>query len=164
MIEGLKRCGTLLERYGGHQAAAGLSVAAAQIDAFRSQLEAAAREMISEEQLQPTLRACAEITLADVTPGLLDDLEQLEPFGPGNPTPVFVARRLRLQCRPQVVGRGHLKLWLTDGDVSLDAIRFNAEGWLPAGECVDAAFTPQWNEYQGKRTIQLKLADVRDSA
>ena len=163
IIDALKRCESLLERYGGHQAAAGLSIQGKNIDAFRAQLETIARETLTAEQLQPSIKVCTEVTLDDVNADLLDDLARLEPFGSGNSTPIFVARRLRLRSKPQVVGNGHLKLWLTNGNRALDAIGFNFGAWQPRGECVDIAFTPQWNDYQGERRIQLKLVDLKDS-
>src|ERR1051326_5336041 len=146
IIDGLKRCESLLERYGGHQAAAGLSIQDKNIDAFRVQLEAIAKETLTADHLQPSIKACAEVTLDDVNADLLDDLSLLEPFGSGNPTPVFIAHQLRLGSAPQVVGTGHLKLWLTHGSRVLDAIGFNFGAWKPQGECVDIAFMPQWNE------------------
>ena len=163
MIEGLNRCASLLERYGGHPAAAGLSIRAQHVEAFRSQLEGAAREMIAVDQLQPTVKACAQVSLSEMTPLLLDELETLSPFGSGNQTPVFVARGLRLKSRPRTVGQGHLKLWLTEKERTWEAIGFGCSGWQPNGESVDIAFTPHWNEYQGQKTIQLRLVDVRDS-
>lgn len=163
IVEALKRCESLLGRYGGHQAAAGLSIESGNIDAFRTQLEAVAREMLAPEHLQPSIKASAEISLDDVNEALLADLARLEPFGSGNSTPIFVTRQARLRGAPRLVGNGHLKLWIENGERSLDAIGFNFGRWEPRGECVDIAFTPQWNEYQGDRRIQLKMVDVRDS-
>jgi single-stranded-DNA-specific exonuclease len=163
IVDALKRCKNLLTRFGGHQAAAGFSIEAANVEAFRVQFEAVAREMLNGEALQPTIRACADVSLDSINPDFMDELALLEPYGTSNPPPVFVARAVPLRSAPRTVGTGHLKLWLGDRTQSFDAIKFGVGNWQPNGERVDIAFTPQWNEYQGRRTIQLKMVDVRET-
>jgi single-stranded-DNA-specific exonuclease len=163
IVDALRRCEKLLTRFGGHQAAAGFSIEAKNVEAFRVQLETVAREMLNGETLLPTIRACADVPLHSITPELMNELAMLEPFGTSNPQPVFVAHAVPLRSAPRTVGTGHLKLWLGDRGQSFDAIKFGVGDWQPKSDRVDIAFTPHWNEYQGKRTIQLKMMDVRET-
>jgi len=163
IVDGLRQCASYLERFGGHPAAAGLGIAAENVVPFRERLETVAREMIAQEDLQPTVKVCAELPLRAIGRRLMDELQLLEPVGSGNPPPVFSARGLRLRTKPQTVGRGHLKLWLTDGELTFEGIKFAVGGWQPNSDRVDVAFTPQWSEFQGEWAIQLKLVDVKET-
>lgn len=163
LIEGLRQCESLLERYGGHQAAAGLSIRAERVEEFRRRINDAALGMLPREALDPRVRIAAEVSAGDISPKFMDELSAMEPFGQGNRTPVLAARRMQLKSPPRIVGRNHLKLWLTDGAQTIDAIGFGMGEWQPNGDAVDVAFSPVWNEFQGEQRIQWKLMDVRDS-
>ena len=162
---GLAECADVLVRFGGHRAAAGVTIAPAQVDAFAERFNAVACERLAAEDLIPELRVDLEIPLAAATDELEALLKHLEPFGPGNPTPVFVARKVHLAGTARTVGKGgaHLKVRLSDGGAELDAI-----GWgmgehaarLGAGP-VDVAFRLERDEYMGESRLQAKLADLR---
>ncbi len=165
IVEALRRCGGLLEKFGGHEMAAGLTIRADNIPQLRDQMNAAARGLLSEEQLRRPVRVEAVVALGDVNAELLDELERLAPFGSMNPAPLLAATRLRCAAPPRAVGREgkHLKLWLADDTGKLDAIGFDmARQGVPDGE-LDAAFVPEWNQFQGQRKIQLKLKALRAS-
>lgn len=158
----LGECKDLLVRHGGHAMAAGLTIEAQNLDAFRARLNDLARRMLKPEELQPSLRLDAEVFLKEITLAQLEELERLKPMGQGNPAVQFAARNLT-QARPLMrmgADKQHVKMWLTDGTVTHEAVWWGAgkEGSLPVGK-FDAAFAPQINEFNGKRVVQLKILD-----
>jgi single-stranded-DNA-specific exonuclease len=161
----LRQCDDLLVRHGGHAMAAGLTVHPDKLDSLRARLNELARSALTTEQLRPALRVDAEVTLGSVTTGFLEELNRLEPFGQGNPGVQFVSRFLKHHRPPQPLGkeRRHLKLWVTDGTVSHEAVWWNAAERTPVKPPFDLVFSPQTNEFNGRRTIQLKVLDCRES-
>ncbi len=159
----LRECADLLLRQGGHAMAAGLSLPAANLDAFRARFNQIARRTLTPEQLQPPLRLDAEVALADLTLECLAALEQLRPTGLGNPPVQLMARNLRPQRPPQRMGaeKQHLKLWLTDGHTIQEAVWWGAANEPLPPSLFDLAFAPQVNDYNGRRTVQLKVLDWR---
>lgn len=161
---GLSHCRELLLRFGGHEMAAGLSVAPENIAKFRDALNEHARQTIPPEALVPAWRLDAELLFADLSEELVEELSRIEPTGQENPKPLFCARGVRIRNEPRVVGKTgeHLKLWLTDGRNSFDAIGFGmGKREFKAGDAVDIVFAPEINEYEGRRSVQLKLQDVQ---
>jgi len=159
----LRECDDLLIRHGGHAMAAGITVAAANLDPLRARLNEIARRALKPEALQPLLRLDAEVTLDTMTEESLAALDQLKPTGLGNPSVQFFARNLTQQRAPLRMGadKQHLKLWVTDGTTTLEAVWWGAgEEPLPTAR-FDLAFAPQINEYNGRRTVQLKVLDWR---
>jgi len=161
----LSECGDLLVRHGGHAMAAGLSIQPKNVDSLRARLNEIARRSLKVEQLQPHLRLDAEVGLEEVTFECLAELRRLRPNGQGNPPVQFYARNVSHQRPLQRVGaeKQHVKMWVTDGLVTHEAVWWGAgEESLPVGR-YDLAFTPQLNEYNGRRTVQLKVLDWRKS-
>jgi single-stranded-DNA-specific exonuclease len=161
----LRECDDLLLRHGGHAMAAGLSVRPENLDALRERLNNLARRTLTREQLQPLLRLDAEVNLSEVTLARLEELQRLEPIGQGNPAVKCVVRNVTLQSPPQRMGREkqHAKLWITDGREVGEVVCWNQEeAALPNGK-FDLAFVPQINEFNGSRSVQLKLLDWRPS-
>ena len=157
----LRECGDLLLKHGGHAMAAGLSLKPEQVELFRRRLNELARRALKPEDLQPPLRLDAEVPLADLTLEAMAELERLKPTGMGNPGVQFCARGLTHQRPLQRMGanRQHVKMWVTDGKVTREAVWWNAgEGKLPVGR-FDLAFAPSINEFAGRRTVQLKVLD-----
>jgi single-stranded-DNA-specific exonuclease len=160
----LRECGDLLVRHGGHALAAGLTIDAKNLDALRARLNELARRALKPEELLPALRLDAELALRDISLERLDELDWLKPLGQGNPPAQFVARNLT-QARPlQRMGaeKQHLKLWVTDGAVTHEAVWWGAgrEAALPVGR-FDLAFAPQINVFNNRRSVQLKVLDWR---
>lgn len=161
----LRACSDLLVRHGGHAMAAGLTLDPAHLETFRHRLNQLARQTLTAEQLQPSLRLDAEVSLGDLTLKSLTELGQLAPTGQGNPAIQFVTRRVRQQRPPQRLGRDqqHAKFWFTDGTVTHQALWWNAGEMPPPDGPIDIAFAPEINDYNGRQSVQLKLLDWRKS-
>jgi len=159
----LRECDDLLIKHGGHAMAAGLTIAPDKVDAFRQRLNEIARRRLRPEDLQPPLRLDAEVGLNEITLDSLAELEQLKPTGMGNPALQFCARKLSHKKPLQRMGasKQHVKLWVTDGTVTHEAVWWNAgAGSLPVGQ-FDLAFVPSVNDFNGRTTVQLKVLDWR---
>jgi single-stranded-DNA-specific exonuclease len=159
----LRECGDLLVKHGGHAMAAGLTIAPDKVDLFRARLNELARRALKLEDLQPPLRLDAEVGLGEVTLDSLAELEQLKPTGMGNPALQFCSRNLSHKKPLQRMGvnKQHVKLWVTDGAVTHEAVWWNAgNGSLPVGK-FDLAFAPAVNDFNGRTTVQLKVLDWR---
>jgi single-stranded-DNA-specific exonuclease len=162
----LRECGDLLVRHGGHAMAAGLSILPAQLEAFRTRFNAVARARLKPEELHPSLRLDAEVGLDEISLDCLASLERLRPMGQGNPHVQFCARNV-LHRRPlQRIGadKQHVKMWVTDGTTPQEAVWWAAGAEsLPVGR-FDLAFVPQLNEFNGRKSVQLKVLDWRAAA
>jgi single-stranded-DNA-specific exonuclease len=159
----LCECGDLLVRHGGHAMAAGLTIEVRHLDSFRARLNELARRALRPDDLQPPLRLDAEVGLEEITQAQLTELERLRPMGQGNPAFQFMARNLAHQRPLQRMGadKRHVKMWVTDGTNTHEAVWWGAgNGSLPVGR-FDLAFAPQINDYNSRRTTQLKVLDWR---
>jgi single-stranded-DNA-specific exonuclease len=159
----LRECGDLLVRHGGHAMAAGLSLQPDKVDALRQRLNELARRALKPEDLQPPVRLDAEVGLDEMTLESLGELARLKPAGQGNPPVQFCARSVTHQRPLQRMGKEkqHVKLWVTDGAVTHEAVWWNGgDKSLPVGK-FDLAFAPQVNEFNGRRAVQLKVLDWR---
>ena len=165
ITKALDLCQDLLIRHGGHAAAAGFSVSNENLFALKERLQMIALEQLGGMDLRQTLNADAEVALSDLRIELLRHLEYLQPTGYGNPEAVFVTRNVRVTSIRSVGSEGkHLKLVVTDGHVTFDAIGFrlgHLQPELPLN--VDLIFTFETNEYNGRTSLQLNLKDVRAS-
>ena len=161
----LGECHDLLERYGGHHMAAGLTIRREHLEEFRTRFVALARRRLAPEDLGPEQRVDLEIPLIEATPELERLARSLEPTGAGNPSPVLGVRGARL-TRRAIVGAGHLKGTLEDGEARLSAIAFQwADRAASLGEGpVDAAFRLESNEWQGITTLQARLCAIAPSS
>ncbi len=163
LLNALTACEDVFERFGGHAAAAGFALPSSRIDELTERFEAYARRMLTPQDLVPLLRVDAEVDLDQMDWPVYEQLKRMEPFGMGNPTPVFVARRLRLIYPPRVLNERHLKLRVGNGTKDFDAI-----GWrkgeqarlLGSGDTVDLAFTLDENTYQGISSLQMTIKDL----
>ena len=161
---GLSECRDLLLRFGGHKAAAGVTIATAQVEAFAQRFNDVARAKLSPEDLYPELRIDAEISIDDVTDDLEALLRHFEPFGVGNPSPVFASRNVRLAAPARVVGTDGLKLRVAGATHERDAL-----GWgmgelaaeLPIEAPFDLAYRVERDTYMGETRLQLRIADIR---
>jgi single-stranded-DNA-specific exonuclease len=159
----LRQCDDLLIRHGGHAMAAGVTLQTAKLDAFRTRLNNLARGALKPDELQPPLRLDAEVSLEATTLECLAALDELKPTGLGNPPVQFFARSLTQQRSLQRMGadKQHVKMWVTDGSITHEAVWWGAGSVAPPSPCFDLAFAPQINEYNGRRTVQLKVLDWR---
>ncbi len=166
LANALVACTDLLVRHGGHAAAAGLTIRTSNIPRFRDAFNEYASEHLTEEELIPKLDLEFETNLSLLTLETLKELEQFEPFGQDNPAPQFGIRRAKVvDGSPTIMGkeRNHLKMFLSDDVVKLCAIEWGAADKFVTvknpGVALDAAFSPQINEWQGQRSVQLMLED-----
>jgi single-stranded-DNA-specific exonuclease len=163
LASALRECNDLLVRHGGHAMAAGLSIVPGKIDLLREKLNELARLKLKPEDLQSPLRLDAEVGLAEINFESLAELEKLKPTGQGNPNVQFCARNLSHAKPLQKMGaqKQHVKLWVSDGLATHEAVWWNGgDKSLPVGK-FDLAFAPQVNEFNGSRTVQLKVLDWR---
>ncbi len=167
LYEALKACQAHLEQFGGHRYAAGIQIRRDRIEGFREALDAYADQRLSDDDLKPRLRVDLELPIADVSPELWRFLAHFEPFGQGNPRPVFFARAVALRDAPKVVGEDHLRLRLDAGaGATSEAIAFGQAGeseWLSESSLVDIAFHIQLKEWQGVEHLQAQVLSVRPS-
>jgi single-stranded-DNA-specific exonuclease len=112
LLEAIESCGTLFTRYGGHSHACGFAMPAANVAELRTRLDAFARTRLTLADFEPALDLDAELHLDEVTPELFQVLRMLEPYGVGNPEPIFSARAVRLTAPPRIMKDKHIKLKL----------------------------------------------------
>jgi single-stranded-DNA-specific exonuclease len=161
LYEALGACRELLVRFGGHRMAAGLSIQLEQVAAFSACFEAAVAARTQAHDFVPQVNVDAELTLRAVDARFIADLERLEPYGVGNPEPVFLARAARVRDR-KIVGESHLKLLLEQDGRVLPAIGFGmGDEPIVAGDCLDVLFTVMLGEWNGSPYAELRLRDTR---
>ena len=165
LYRAVSRAGEHLERYGGHRQAAGMDLRRESVEPFRQAFNEAVRQETGGDPPKPKLRADLELPLKEAEGELFRLLRYLGPFGIANPRPVFVARGVRPAGPARAVGRGHLKVELTDGEVRLDAIGFDLAQRIPPerinGGSLDVAFQLAENRYRGECRLQARLLDLR---
>jgi single-stranded-DNA-specific exonuclease len=163
ITEALDGCADLLDHHGGHAAAAGFTVRNERLDELIDRLQATAQEQLASMDLRPTLKADMELPLSALKPDILPDLNRLQPTGYGNPQPAFISRDLKV-LRSRSVGKdnSHLKLTVTDGRITYDAIAFRQGHWhsqMPP--LVDLMYYFEVNEYNGRTSLQLNVRDLK---
>lgn len=171
LFGGLSRCRDLFSSFGGHRHAAGLTLPLRNIEPFRERFGAVAEELLSEEDLVPSLTVDCVLPLADVGPALLGLLGRLEPFGAGNPQPVIASERVRVAGAARAMGSHgeHLKFALVPPPSAANPIE--CVGWgmarrigeLSGGGPLDIAYAPRQGEWNGIRRTELILKDFKPS-
>ena len=168
MLGALERCGALLTRFGGHRLAAGLTMEAVRIQEFRAALADWGDSVLSPDDLRPRLRIDLPLRFGTIRGDLVAELEQLAPFGLGNPRPVFSAAGVELADRPRRIKDRHLKMALRQDGRLFRAIAWQGiahEAWLNDHRgTVDVAFSLNQNVFNGETYLELTLADIRPSA
>lgn len=165
LYDAICRCADLLEGFGGHKQAAGVKLRADRLSEFEERINQVVSDMLSDEDLIPTLTIDAQVGFRDLNFDLIAELERLEPFGAGNPEPLFGAKDIEV-LNARVVGNGHLKMSLRNQNIVFDAIGFDmAERFQKIADSgmIDAVFSPQINEWEGGRFLQLRLKTLRAS-
>jgi single-stranded-DNA-specific exonuclease len=169
--EALKACDDLLVGHGGHAMAAGARIRPKDIDAFRERFQGyAAKHFPASEPPTPRLRLDAEVPLSALTPGLLRDLEKLEPYGADNPRPRFLAGGLEIVGDPRRIGKDerHLNFRVRQNGTSMRVVAWGMGDRLDELMAADrkccVAFTPRVNEWQGHRSIELEVVDFQACA
>lgn len=166
IIEAIRSCMDILVDAGGHPMAAGFTVATEKLEILQARLEEVAEKVLNEETLTRVLKIDLEISLNQVTEELWNKMQEFAPFGMGNPEPVFATRNVSIQDIRLVGAEGrHLKLKLKTDDSQdvLDAIGFglgSTYGQLSPSQPIDIAYTIDLNQWNGSKSIQLKLKDI----
>jgi single-stranded-DNA-specific exonuclease len=170
LLDALESCHDLFTRFGGHSHAVGCALPADRLPQLRSRLDAYARQRLTPADFVPVLDYDSELKLDDINQRLWESLAQLEPFGAGNPRPVFVTRRVRLAQPPRIMKDIHLKLRVSNGG---GARPQDVVGWRMAeratreslllGDTLDLAFTVDYNTHPDFGGVQVTLADFARS-
>ncbi len=164
LVQALSRCETRLEKFGGHEMAAGLTVREENFPAFANTFRTAARELLSDENLQPRLHLDHELTFSELNAELLYWHQVLQPFGSGNLQPMFFARAVEPAVAPQILKDKHLVLRLRQKNHFRRAIFFDgASSPLPSSPW-DMAFRLNADEYGGETRLQIHVEALRESA
>jgi single-stranded-DNA-specific exonuclease len=166
LFDGLTACRDLLDKFGGHSHAAGLSIRRDRVPEFRRRLNEHAASCLTEDDLTPALGIDAEVSAPDLTFQLSQDLRHLEPFGAGNPRPVFVTRGLRVLAEPQVIKEQHLKLRVAgENNRPFEAIWWRgveeAVATPQANQRIDLAYEFEADRWMGDIRLQLNVRDMR---
>ncbi|MDP6577947.1 MAG: single-stranded-DNA-specific exonuclease RecJ [Candidatus Marinimicrobia bacterium] len=165
LYENLTECRELLDGYGGHPMAAGLTLDRKNLEDFRTRFSNLAYETLADDDLVNSLDIEGEMDLNLIDGRFMDFLEKLAPFGPGNMTPKFITRHVIPVGNPRLVGNGdHLKFRAKKGETSYDAIGFNMGNHyekLITGKPIDIAYVVEKNEWQGRTSIQLNIRDIK---
>ncbi len=165
IYEALKKCEDLLEKFGGHKYAAGLQMSSDKYLQFCERFEKVVSETILEEQLIPELRIDAELDLHDISMSFYNILQQFAPFGPSNMTPLFITKNL-INNGSRIVSDKHLKFALiNESKQKINGIGFDMKHHLPTivEEKIDIVYSLEINEWQGNRSIECRVRDVRKS-
>jgi single-stranded-DNA-specific exonuclease len=161
LVETLDRCAAHLEKFGGHEMAAGLAIREEKFTAFADAFRQAARDLLADEDLQPRLHLDHELTFSQVNGELLRWHQALEPFGNANPHPMFFARDVTPAAEPQVLKEKHLVLRLRQQSHFRRAIFFDgAASPLPKPPW-DIAFRLTADEYDGETRLQIQVEAIR---
>lgn len=161
--DALHACSEHLLKFGGHKYAAGLSVDEATLESFVERFDEVAQGLLGDSDLTPELVIDGELGAEELTLELAELIEQLSPFGMGNPEPVFMLRGAAVVDR-QIVKEHHLKLRLSAGGRVLEAIGFNMAQGKALPTILDVAFSLETNRWNGRQRLQLKLKDFREVA
>lgn len=167
LYEAIHECREHLLGYGGHFAAAGMTLLPENIEAFSLKFEAVVNERIAPHLLIPVINIDTEIQLADIKPSFYNIICQMEPFGPENMRPVFICRNISDTGNSRVLKEQHIKFSLKQGNVMISGIGFNLADKMPlllTKQPLDFVFTIDENEWNGERSLQLKIIDFRLSA
>lgn len=166
IYKAISECSDLLEQFGGHMYAAGLTMEIDKVEAFKEKFERIVSERISDEQLVPLIEIDSEIDLIDVNFKFYNLLEQMAPFGPGNMQPIFVTHQLHVSGRPRILKNQHLKFYVyqNNEDEAMEAIGFGQAKYydlIASGMRFSMAYYIEENNYLGNKTLQLRVKDIR---
>jgi single-stranded-DNA-specific exonuclease len=167
LLNALESCPEIFEQFGGHAAAAGMKVRSDRIDELREALNRYASDSLTDEMLQPVLNIDARISPQTLDLKLVEQIKMLEPFGAGNPKPVFLTSGLQIMEEPRVMKEKHLKLRLESADrrrfeaVWWDGVDRSKERTLTPGSRIEVAYTAEANIWQGNARLQLVVEDLR---
>jgi len=163
LFEYLLRSKDVLMGFGGHEAACGVTIDKDRINEFRDKINEEAAKDVDENIFSPKLDIDMDVPLGDLNENVIGELDSLAPFGPDNPKPVLASMKLIVKDGPRAIGKNGFKIWVTDNKKTCEAVSFG-RGNLEApklGSEVSLAYVPSINDWQGVRSIQLELKDIK---
>ncbi|WP_257669651.1 single-stranded-DNA-specific exonuclease RecJ [Parapedobacter tibetensis] len=165
LYEALSACSDLLDQFGGHKYAAGLTMKPENIESFQQRFEEVVSASIRPSMLQKEIYIEAVLTLSDIDAKFFRILKQFEPFGPQNEGPLFLSKKVYACGQAMIVGGNHLKMTvMQEGTVGFDCIGFGLADYVDVintGKVVDICYTIEENVWRDKRNLQLNLKDIR---
>ncbi len=164
LYEAIYACRDLLTRYGGHMAAAGMSLPLDRVDEFRDRFEETVSNTLDRTLLIPSIHVDAEIQIADIQQKFFDILQQMQPFGPDNEPPIFLIRKVVDTGYSKIVKEEHLRFSVKQGNHRITGIGFrmaHKAALLLNGSPIDMIGHLEENEYQGQKSLQLRVLDIR---
>ncbi|MCX6208637.1 MAG: single-stranded-DNA-specific exonuclease RecJ [Bacteroidetes bacterium] len=164
LYEAIYDCREHLIGFGGHFAAAGLTMTEEKIDDFKIAFETAVSKQITPEQLIPQVVIDAEIEFKEINLAFYNIITQMEPFGPENMRPTFLTRKVYNTGFSKIVKENHIKFSLQQGNTTMNGIAFNMAKRFPMLQMnrpIDVVYTLDINEWQGNKTVQLKVVDIK---
>ena len=166
LYEALHACRSHLLGYGGHFAAAGMTMSVDKLEEFKAAFEIAVAERITEEQLTPEIAINALLPLDNITMNFFQIISQMEPFGPDNMRPIFLAQKVYDNGYSKLVKEAHISFNVTQGNSIVKGIGYNMPqhiDLIKSGSPFDLVFQLQLNEWQGTQTVQMQVIDVKKS-
>lgn len=166
LLDSVRECQDLLENFGGHHQALGLTIQKEKISEFREKINAHAASRLGPDQLIPRLFIDECIPLKQWTSVLLDELERVGPFGPGNPKPIFLSEGLKIKGKIKSLGKETISFWVSDPQGQRIACAFGFRmahrlGSIGPSSGIDLVYSPSWKEFGGIESLELRLEDFR---
>ena len=169
LYQAIESCSDLLENFGGHMYAAGLTMRPERVEEFTRRFNAYVEENIDPITLQPQVEIDSELFFSNITPAFRRDLNRFQPFGPGNPAPVFVTRGVVSHGETKLVGADceHLRMGLMQRqkpNTTIQTIAFQQPThyeWIRAGHPIDVCYQIVENHYRGSVSVQLRIKDIK---
>ena len=167
LLASLEHCGELFTRFGGHRHAAGMTIDTDRLKELRGRLTEYANERLGPEELTPRLRVDGSLPLSAITPEVVAGLRAMEPFGAGNPRPVFHSGSVSVVRGPKIMKSRHLSMSVRQDGHVLRAVAWRmadrADFVSTHADNLDVAFNLTENHFRGETTIELSVADLRQA-
>lgn len=163
LFEALSECRHLLETFGGHAHAAGLVISKENIAGFKESINRIAHQKLLLEDLLPRINVDMELGFSDLNEKIIGELESLEPHGEGNPEALFYTKGLKLKSQPQTLSRQTLKFWVTDGNITFEAIGFGMSNFkesLLSSESFDLVYSLRMDNWEGEASVLLEVKEM----
>lgn len=162
LFDAINKCGHLLINYGGHEGACGISILKEKIKSFTVFINEIAREMLTPQDLIPTIEIDMEIPLCQINADFIREIDRLAPFGCGNPQPLFLSKKLFFKNEPVVFGRKNFKGWVSDNTNVCEAVGFGIAPMLDLikNREFDIVYQPYLSRWEGIESIRLSLEDA----
>lgn len=164
LFEAINECRDFLLGFGGHADACGIKISRKDLGDFRLKFNAVASRMLEVGDFMPRLNIDMQIPLSFLKKNVVEELENLSPYGPGNPKPVLLSKGLKVKNKPTFMRRDGVKIWVTDGSRTCEAVGFGLGDMMDdvmESATIDVAYTPSMNRWRNLDTLQLEIVDLK---